>query len=188
MIARQCVSLGVLAGGQGRRLGGVDKAFAIFHDQTLLERCLAGAGSGFAEYLISHPANDPRFAALGLRNVIDRRKGGWGPLAGLEALLLECRSPWLLTLPVDVRDIPGHLVTTLLSHSDADGSVLRDADGSQPLCALWHVGTVAPIVSNRLDNGQRAAQSLLKKLAMTIHDISPQRLGNLNTPQDFADD
>lgn len=187
MIGRQQISLGLLAGGRGQRLGGVDKAFVLFRGQTLMERCLESVGLGFSERLISHPGDDARFAALGVRAVRDRRNGWLGPLAGLESLLLECRSEWLLTLPVDLRDVPADLVAMLLASESADGCVLADADSMQPLCGLWRVAAVTAIVSKQLDRGQCVAQALVEMLGLPSIDISPRRLGNLNTPQDFAD-
>lgn len=188
MIPRDTVTLGILAGGQARRLGGVDKAFVEFRRQALVERCLAAAGNGFSQRLISHPANDVRFSAHGLRPVADLRPGQPGPLAGLEGLLTACDSPWLLSLPVDAREMPPIVFDTLL-RDDANGAgrVIRDADGLQPLCALWRVETALALVIARLDGGQRDAHGLVASLGLAVCDLSPLRLGNLNCPEDLLE-
>ncbi|HMB57464.1 MAG TPA: molybdenum cofactor guanylyltransferase [Arenimonas sp.] len=187
MIARARISLGILAGGQARRLGGVDKAFAEYRGQPLVERSLRATGNGYAQMLISHPAQDSRFDAFGLRAVPDLRPAHPGPLAGLEALMQVCTSDWLLTLPVDLARMPGSALASLASIEPVDGSALCDGDGLQPLCALWRVATVLPVVSRRLDDGQWSAHGLFETLTMQLHDISPLRLGNLNSPGDFED-
>jgi len=188
VISRDTVTLGILAGGQARRLGGVDKAFAEFRRQALVERCLQAAGNGYAARLISHPANDVRFSTQDLRPVPDLRPGQPGPLAGLEALLAACDTEWLLSLPVDARDLPAVVFDTLLRELDnGAGRVLRDGDGLQPLFALWRVEPARLAVAARLDAGQHDAQGLVAFLGLAVCELSPLRVGNLNSPEDFLD-
>jgi len=188
VIRRDTVTLGILAGGQARRLGGVDKAFVEYRRQPLVERCLQAAGNGFAAKLVSHPANDVRFSAQQLRAVADLRPGQPGPLAGLEALLVACDSDWLLSLPVDARELPPVVFETLLRVDDPGaGCVIRDGDGLQPLCALWRVDLARGAVAARLDAGQRDAHGLVASLGLVVCDLSPLRLGNLNSPEDLQD-
>ena len=71
---------------------------------------------------------------------------GLGPLGGLEALARACRTPWLLTLPVDVVDANDCLPRTLAS-AGGDGAVARDADGLQPLVALYRVAALRAAVA-----------------------------------------
>jgi molybdopterin-guanine dinucleotide biosynthesis protein A len=186
--ARDRTSLGILAGGRGRRLGGVDKAFVAFQGQPLLDRVLAAAGAGFAETLVSHnaaSAGRSRHEGAGRRFVADAVAAGEGPLAGLDALLQAASSDWLLTLPVDARAPTPALVGALLREDH--GAVLRDADGLQPLAALWPVPEARAAVRAALEQGERAVHPLVSSLGMRLVDVSPARLGNLNTPQDFED-
>lgn len=185
MIGRGQITLGILAGGRALRLGGVDKAFAEYRGQSLLARTLDAMGEGFCETLVSHPGNEPRLARMPLRTVPDRRADFPGPLAGIEAMLHAARSPWLLTLPVDVRDIPPGLCQSLCEAAIGPGVVIQDAQGLQPIVGLWRVDAVRPTVTAALDSGQLAAHRLVSMLGLKIHDISPLRLGNLNTPADF---
>lgn len=184
MPARNQISLGILAGGQGLRLGGADKATACLHGVDLLSRTLAAAGPGFLETLLSYNGSDSRAARPGLAWVPDIRPGHPGPLAGLESLLARARAPWLLTLPVDLRDAnPG--VLQRLCDSPGGRAFIHDADGPQPLVAIWPVADTLRVVSSALNAGNKAVHPMLKQLDMAELDISPARLGNLNTPQDF---
>ncbi len=185
MIGRDQITLGILAGGQARRLGGVDKAFAEYRGQSLLARTLGAMGEGYSEILLSHPGNEPRLARMPLRVVPDRRTDFPGPLAGIEALLYATCSPWLLTLPVDVRDIPLDLCQALCEAAAGSGVVIQDAQGLQPIIGLWQVAAVRPVVTAALNSSQLAAHRLVSALGLKVHDISPLRLGNLNTPADF---
>lgn len=180
------LALGVLAGGQGRRVGGRDKAWLPRQGRSQLERLLeAIPADAFAERLASVRHQDPRWQALGFRCVADLRPGFAGPLAGLEALASGCRSPWLLTLPVDVLDLPADLLPRLRAALAGDGVWLRDAGGLQPLVGLWRASTLRAAASAALDRGEQAVHRALATLSPAELDISPARLGNANTPADF---
>lgn len=186
MPSRDRASLGILAGGRGLRLGGVDKAAVQVRGASLLERVLDAAGGGFAEILVSHnrPDTPPRvrLADSPLRYVADERAAGEGPLAGLDALLQACRSPWLLTLPVDLAHPTRSLVEALMA---GDGAVARDADGLQPLAAMWPVDAAREAIREALRQGERAVHPLVSRLGLQAVDVAP--LGNLNTARDLQD-
>ena len=44
-----------------------------------------------------------------VRSIEDMRPDHPGPLAGIEALLGACNAPWLLTVPVDLAQVPEDL-------------------------------------------------------------------------------
>jgi molybdopterin-guanine dinucleotide biosynthesis protein A len=180
---RDQVCLGILAGGRGLRLGGVDKAFAQFDGHSLLARTLAAMGSGYARTLVSYNGREPGAAALRVEVLPDLRPDFPGPLAGLEALLARTVQPWLLTVPVDLRALPAELPERMLAIWQ--GVVLRDGDGLQPLVALWPVASARAAVAAALAAGALAVHPLARQLGLAVLDLSPGRLGNLNTPADF---
>jgi len=187
VLTRGQVSLGILAGGQGRRLGGADKAFIEFDGEPLLSRTLAALGSGFAETLVSYNGSDQRVHESAARIVPDLRADFPGPLAGLESLLRAACCEWLLTVPVDLREIPGDLAETLFGALEIGdpGVAVRDADGLQPLVALWPVREGRTAVSAALDDDSRAVHDVVQAMQFRVHELSSCRLGNLNSPSDF---
>ena len=187
MIPRGQVTLGVLAGGRGSRLGGADKAWCEYRGRALIDRVLASAGEGFAARAISHPQADPRFAARGLAAVADRRGGFRGPLAGIDALLSACATPWLLTVPVDVRELPEDVYPRLAGAVAVPtrGAVAVDAEGLQPLLALWPVAAAYPAVASALTDGRSAVHPLMAELDFAPVAWPGRVFGNLNTPDDF---
>lgn len=187
MIPRDAITLGILAGGRGQRLGGRDKAWVRHRQRCLLENVLMAVPGEFAERLVSARAPDPRFESLGLRPVFDRRPDFAGPLAGLEALALACSSPWLLSLPVDLEGLPDDLVDHLVGIPDADGVVVHDAGGLQPLLGLWRTAALAESATAMLDAGESAARRLVARLRVSRLDLAPLKLGNLNSPHDFPE-
>ena len=195
------ITLGILAGGRGMRLGGVDKALCIFRGESLLDRTVAAFTErelGSHEVLISRgkamPSlpDDSRYHASGCRPsqfriVPDLRDGSLGPLAGLEALLAATQTPWLLSTPVDLRDVPTQLGAQMRARvADDIACAVRDADGLQPLVGLWPVASALPAVRAALDAGRLSAHGLLAQFEHAILDLSPARLGNLNRSEDFA--
>lgn len=189
MLTRDQITLGILAGGQARRLGGVDKAFAQFEGRSLLTRTLDAMGTGYAQVLISYNGSDERIVEFGTSAVPDLRGHFPGPLAGLESLLHAASTEWLLTIPVDLRDIPDAIPEILCRQlgtgPEGEGVAISDADGLQPLVALWPVRAARPATTAALEAGDRAAHRLVQSMQFRIHNISPCRLGNLNTPSDF---
>lgn len=184
MPSRNKASLGILAGGRGLRLGGVDKAFLKVEGKLQLQRILDSMTSGFASILISYndaPPSAPEWP--GLRWVSDERADFQGPLAGLESLLCHTQTPWLLTVPVDIAWPSRRIAGTLLAGKG--GRVIEDADGCQPLVALWPVAPALVAVRQALDRGERAVHAVHDRLGLERISIAPQRIGNLNTPQDL---
>ena len=75
----------ILAGGQGRRMGGADKALIDLGGQTLLARIVARLAPQ-ADVIALNANGDPhRFAAYGLPVLADETTGHQGPLAGILA-------------------------------------------------------------------------------------------------------
>ena len=93
------IALGILAGGQGTRAGGVDKGWvvrdgcaqiervldAVTHNRAMLE---ALADARIARVLVSANRNAAAYADLGLDVVPDRWPDFPGPMAGIVSLLL----------------------------------------------------------------------------------------------------
>jgi molybdenum cofactor guanylyltransferase len=184
VIDPRLATLGILAGGQARRLGGRDKARLVVEGQPQLERLLAAFPQPFHERLLSYN-RDADGLPHGIRVVADARPEFAGPVAALESLASTCRTPWLLTLPVDCRDVPAALFDLLANTPKADGATLDDADGVQPLVGLWFVESLLPACTALLDAGDGAARRLRERLHLRIVDIAPRRLGNLNTLEDL---
>ena len=182
------VTLGLLAGGQGTRLGVVDKAWLLRDGESQVVRLIAMFPS-VSDVLVSSNSSDPRYASLGLRVVADATPG-LGPVAGLAALANACRTPWLLTLPVDTLDPPANLVERLLeavrSEGIATGAVVQDDEGLQPLAALWATDVLAVHAPTALAAGRLAVHQLVAAAGLRTVRLHGIRLGNLNTLDDLA--
>jgi molybdopterin-guanine dinucleotide biosynthesis protein A len=183
ILARSQVALGILAGGQARRMGGIDKALVRHRGERLLDRVLEAAGAGYAQVLVSYNGGG---LAGDRRVVADLHAGHPGPLAGVEALLSACASDWLLTLPVDLEDVPSDLCERLVACAmPGTGVRARDADGDEPLVALWPVAPSRIAIAAALEAGEGAVHRLQAAMGFGACEFGAFRFGNLNTPADL---
>lgn len=182
---RSHITLGILAGGRATRLGGIDKAWIErdgFPQVLRWQRRFAGETGAV---LVSANRDLSRYAEAGLEVVTDRFAGDLGPVAGLDALLHDCRTTWLLTLPVDLVGVNDCLLPSLWSSRGGSGVFAIDAEGPQPLVALWRVEAASAAVATAIGQGNRAIHALQTTLGMAAVRFEGVRFGNLNTPEDL---
>ncbi len=180
------LTLGLLAGGRGSRLGGVDKAWLERDGVPQVLRFARRFPGETGAVLVSANRDLQRYGDAGLQAVPDRIEAGAGPMAGIDALAAACTTPWLLTLPVDLFDVNDCLVRTLLADATADGAVAEDDDGLQPLVALYRVARLREALPAMIQAGELAPRILQQRLGLSRVRLPGVRFGNLNTPQDLA--
>ena len=186
MFAADALTLGLLAGGLGSRLGGVDKAWLQRDGIPQVLRFAHRFPGETGPVLVSANRDLQRYAEAGLQAVPDRLPAGSGPLAGIEALADACTTPWLLTLPVDLFDVNDCLVRTLASGASDAGAVAEDGDGLQPLVALYRAAPLRSALTGAIAAGELAPRRLQERLQLPCVRFAGVRFGNLNTPQDLA--
>lgn len=127
----------VLAGGQGRRMGGVDKGLQLLHGKPMVAHVLARLAPQVDEILINANQNLPDYEKFGHRVVPDAIGGFAGPLAGLHAGLCAARHPLALTAPCDSPFLPADLFYRLFEGISAnDLAVAKTGDQAHPVFAL----------------------------------------------------
>ena len=117
----------VLAGGQGSRMGGVDKGLLPLLGQPLAQWCAQRLAAQVGQVLINANQNRAVYESWGWRVVADLPDGDVpssneatsqeapasplfaGPLAGFAAGLTACTTPWLLTVACDTPLFPADL-------------------------------------------------------------------------------
>ncbi len=124
VIRRADIAGMVLAGGQGARMGGLDKGLQPFRGRPLaavaLERLRPQAAPG--KLSVSANRHLDRYAAFGIPVLGDALPGHPGPLAGLLAGLQWCDAPWLLAVPCDTPCFPLDLGARLAEAAMAAGA------------------------------------------------------------------
>jgi molybdopterin-guanine dinucleotide biosynthesis protein A len=135
----------VLAGGEGVRLGRVDKAAVVVGGRPMLEHVLA-AVAGAREVVVVGPSGLDAYGAPRVQE--DPPLGG--PVAGLDAGLAHLGTAGDVPVLVVACDLPlagpavADLLTALADAPLADGAALVDADGRrQPLLAVYRRAAIA---------------------------------------------
>jgi molybdopterin-guanine dinucleotide biosynthesis protein A len=127
----------ILAGGQGRRMGGVDKGLQLLRGKPMAQWALERLAPQVDEVLINCNQNLDAYARFGHRVVPDEIGGFAGPLAGLHAGLKAASHPWVVTVPCDSPFLPLDLVERLKNRiGDCDLAVAKTEDQAHPVFSL----------------------------------------------------
>ena len=117
----------VLAGGQGSRMGGVDKGLQPFMGRPMVAHAVERLAPQVDELLINANRNPEAYAALGHRVIADEIEGFAGPLAGFERGLAHARGELVATVPCDSPFLPRDLVARLRAALEREGAELAVA-------------------------------------------------------------
>lgn len=176
---------GILAGGEGRRFGGVDKGLVEFRGRPLVRWTLDALRPQVDEVLISANRNLDQYAALGVRIVSDDAGGHPGPFAGIVRLLEAVDHDWLLCVPCDALRLPldlaAHLHACAVEHA-AEIVALHDGAELHPLFCLVRT-TLAADARACFEAGERSPRAWFRRHAFALLQ-GPAPL-NLNTPADL---
>ncbi len=137
----------IVAGGQARRLGGVDKALLAVGGEPILTRLARRLAPQCAGLALNANGDPARFAGFGLAVVADDIAGFAGPLAGVLAGMDYVAANFadiseIVTVPADTPFIPRDLVKRLRDargEAGADIAVARSGERDHHAVALWPV-------------------------------------------------
>jgi molybdopterin-guanine dinucleotide biosynthesis protein A len=177
----------ILAGGQGRRMGGVDKGLIEYQGRPLIEWALAALVPQVDELVISANRNLDTYAAYGHRVLPDTLPDFPGPLAGVLAALQAVNADWLVVTPCDTPHLPADLVTRLLSAAQREQAVLAvaaDAERSHHSCFIVRTDQRDGLAAY-LAEGERAVRHWQARLPSTTVMFDAAGFVNFNQPQDL---
>ena len=179
----------VLAGGLGRRMGGVDKGLSLLDGEPLVEHIIRRLAPQVGRLIINANQNHDIYAGFGYPVVGDRIEGHAGPLAGLEAGLAACTTPYLLTVPCDSPLLPADLVSRLaacLTAHKASIAVARTGEQLHPVFSLIRSDEM-PELQAFINAGGRRMEAWLRRLcwAPCPFDDCPEAFANINTPDEL---
>lgn len=121
----------VLAGGLGRRMGGVDKGLQPFRGKPMVQWAIERLAPQVAELVINANQNRAEYERFGHRVVADELSGFAGPLAGLHAGMKAASQEIVVTVPCDSPFLPADLVARL-HQSLGLGELAVAKTGAQP--------------------------------------------------------
>ena len=179
----------VLAGGRGSRMGGVDKGLQNHHGVPLALHALLRLQPQVGALLVNANRNLEHYARFGSPVIADRIDGFAGPLAGLEAGLAACPTPYLVCAPCDSPFLPPDLVSRLadtLTAAKASVAVARTGDRLHPVFSLMRTDEL-PDLQAFIRAGGRRFENWLQRLKWVPcpFDDAPDAFANINTPEEL---
>jgi molybdopterin-guanine dinucleotide biosynthesis protein A len=182
----------ILAGGQARRLGGVDKGALTVGTRSILERQLSLLRR-LTPHILVVTSDRSRAPAAGVSVVTDRIAGA-GSLGGLYTALMEAPTEQVLVIACDMPFLTAPFLTRLVAcGADVEVALPRDARGRHPLCASY-ARRIAGRLEARIERGDLRVGDAIRDLQ--IRELGPDELApfdrdgllllNVNTPEDYA--
>ena len=177
----------VLAGGQGRRMGGVDKGLQVLHGKPMVAAVLARLAPQVSEILINANQNLDAYGRFGHRVIPDAIGGFAGPLAGLHACLGEAKNDLVMTVPCDSPFLPMDLFSRLKKElNENDLAVAKTGTQPHPVFALVRTSVKANLEHFLMKGGRKidAWYSTLKVVEVQFDDEA-DAFRNINTREEL---
>ncbi|NWA00061.1 molybdenum cofactor guanylyltransferase MobA [Pseudomonas gingeri] len=181
------VSILLLAGGRGQRMGGQDKGLLEWRGQPLIAHLHASVRSLTDDLIISCNRNPQRYGIYADRLVTDDSDDFPGPLAGIRAGLAVARHSHLLVLPCDVPQVDRDLLQAMIGAAGRHPRqplMVRQGEHWEPLLCVIPVA-----LAGAFDSAWASGERSPRKVLLPLHALPLQcpaddpRLANLNTPQ-----
>lgn len=177
----QDVAVVILAGGEGRRIGG-GKPLRSLQGRTLLDRAIEQAHRWSSTVAIA--ARSPcQLGETQVRLLIDPPDIA-GPLAGL----VSARTlgfPLTLTMPCDMPFLPADLLSRLAEALPGHGASLASSGGQvHPVCGLWD-GAALKSLDAYLSGGRRSVIGFAEAVGYASVEWADTVFANVNTPQEL---
>lgn len=195
MISTQELTGMILAGGEGRRMGGRDKGLEPFAGLPLVAHVVKHLEGQVAELLINANRNADAYRFLADRViadlVMDDAEGGFkGPLMGIYSGMRAAKTPWLLVAPCDSPALPADLVARMVAGIESENgthdiAVAFDGERLHPVVALLRT-SLADDLATTLAEGERKIDRWYARHDWCRVDMSdcPEAFANLNTEEE----
>ncbi|MFP4207927.1 MAG: molybdenum cofactor guanylyltransferase MobA [Wenzhouxiangella sp.] len=186
-IPTEQITAAVLAGGMGRRMGGVDKGLVEVLGRPMVAWTLEAIAPQAGQVLINANRSIEEYAAFGWPLVADRHAGFQGPLAGLHAVLDAATTPFVAIVPCDTPGLPADLIARLAQALERDDSELAVAEAGGRMHTLHGLfrRELLGDLARALAAGERkpdAWYATRRWSRVDFSDVAPA-FDNINTPE-----
>ena len=178
----------ILAGGQGRRMGGQDKGLIEFDGRLIIEILIERLRDQHLDILINANRNQTTYQTYGYPVISDELKDFQGPLAGFASAMATVKTDFILTLPCDSPVLADNFSERFINAHNRNGAavcVAHDGERLQPVYALIDSGLLNDL-KQFLESGDRKIDRWYAKYNYEIVDFSDDTamFENINTPED----
>ena len=178
----------ILAGGQGRRMGGLDKGLLEFDGRLMIEILIERLQGQQLDILINANRNQATYESYGYPVIGDELEDYQGPLAGFASAMATVTSRYILTLPCDSPMLAHNFVDRFIETQDRAESpicVAHDGERLQPVYALIDTQLLDDL-KRFLGSGERKIDRWYAQHDYAQVDFSDDTVmfQNINTPED----
>lgn len=179
----------ILAGGEGRRIGG-GKPLRLLGGTRLIDRASALA-AGWSDTLAVSVREEEQVGHMPLPCIFDE-PGIEGPLSGLSAGLrfgADRGCDAVLTIPADMPFLPRDLDRGLAEQLGTAGAAIAGSGGHlHPVCGLWRISALGELGAY-VASGRRSLKGFAEKIGCNAvwwpaEPVDP--FFNINSPDDLA--
>jgi len=183
MLEKSRLAAAILAGGQARRLDGVNKGTLIVGHEAILDRQLETLREVTREIFVVG-RNDEVWTSRGVRVVPDEIPDA-GPLGGIYTAIMHSPADRTLIVACDMPFLSSAVLHRMEAVEDADLVIPRHARGYEPLCAIYS-RACADDIRRRIERGAYEASRLPAGVRVTEFDVENEVMFvNVNTPHDY---
>lgn len=178
----------ILAGGQGRRIGGA-KPLQLLGGERLIDRAL-GQARQWSDLVAISVRNAAQVGDVNVEVLIDEPAVD-GPFGGLVTALKfahAARRDLLLTIPADTPFLPVDLSERLtLAMGDCEAALASSGGRLHPICGAWRTSALGK-VDEYLASGRRSLKGFAELIGFTAADWPTEPIDpffNVNTRDDL---
>ena len=132
-IQKSNITAVILAGGQGRRMGGQDKGLIEFNGRPIIETLIDSLKQQQVDIVINANRNLETYQAYGLPVISDELSDFQGPLAGFSAAMAAVDTDYILTLPCDGPSLADNFVELFIECQSNQQKPICVADDGERL-------------------------------------------------------
>ncbi|MDM3871887.1 molybdenum cofactor guanylyltransferase MobA [Porticoccus sp. W117] len=177
----------ILAGGQGRRMGGCDKGLLTVNGKPLVRYAADNLRPHVSTILVNANSGHEDYQKLGFAVVDDGEYAHRGPLAGILAGVRAATTPYIAISACDQLALPAEVYPQLLDaaqNNDNGLAVARDSERLHPTCAVVATGA-APSLESHLQQNQLRVGLWFQQQGATEVCFAGVDFHNINTPEDI---
>ena len=179
------ISAVILAGGQAKRMGGMDKGLQTLHGKPLFQFIYDRLHSQVEHISVNANRNQAIYAAAGLPVFGDNIEGFQGPLSGILTALERSETDFVLFVPCDSPFFPDNLLEKLKSAVVFHGvsiAYVHDGEREHPTFCLMARSLKEKLAAYLVAGDRRMLQFMRQNGAVSV-DFSENKAAftNINT-------
>ena len=179
------ISAVILAGGQAKRMGGVDKGLQPLQGKPLFQFIYDRLHSQVKHISVNANRNQAIYATAGLPVFGDNIEGFQGPLSGILTALERSETDFVLFVPCDSPFFPDNLLEKLKSAVDFHGvsiAYVHDGEREHPTFCLMACSLKDKLAAYLATGERRMLQFMRQNSAVSV-DFSENKAAftNINT-------